>query len=224
MGKFVVSPSTLSAFKDCPMRMYGQSISKQLPYEASAAKTRGDVVHKYIEEACCKRQVGDMPDGVDAKYTQSMINNVTQQTAIGSIIHVERMLAIDASLKPLQSEWDEKGWFRGKADIMMTYHQNGMGRIIDIKTGKDYTGGTADQLRAYALLGYCHFKISNWNLEYWFVDQGKTVDSLLTVDEESIGDIYAGVCNIYEAIKHDDFPPTKNKWCNWCKLKGLCGI
>ena len=64
---FVFSPSNMSTYRTCPRKFQAQTITKELPWQATAQKSRGTLVHNVVEMAL-RSGIGArcwVPDGID---------------------------------------------------------------------------------------------------------------------------------------------------------------
>ena len=72
---FVFSPSNMSTYRTCPRKFQAQTITKELPWQATAQKSRGTLVHNVVEMALRSGldAVTSWPEGIDLDYTRNSI-------------------------------------------------------------------------------------------------------------------------------------------------------
>ena len=72
---FVFSPSNMSTYRTCPRKFQAQTITKELPWQATAQKSRGTLVHKVVEMALRSGldAVTSWPEGADPDYTRNSV-------------------------------------------------------------------------------------------------------------------------------------------------------
>ena len=216
----VLSPSNMNTYRDCPLRFYGQSLAKDIPYRASTSKARGMTVHSDIEK--CMR-LGWQDDiswdsTINLTYARSKVQEAYAMRATHDLF-VEHELAINKAGNKC-GWWDEDGLLRAKADAIMLPRANcpqPVARLIDIKTGKKWDDDDF-QLRVEALLAHIIYQVPIVHYEYWYVDTGQTVWGDINFAEglTPVQDIYDLMHDMLQSIKMQYFPRQPNKFCKWC--------
>lgn len=229
---FVFSPSNMMNYRLCPRRFEGQSITKEIKWKASMAKSRGSLVHKALEEA--------MSDGYDSvtKWPDDLCQGYVQEQILWGRELVETMehrLYIEKELT-VSRQWAKTGWWdddaylRAKADMILVpplKYPDMPVHVVDFKTGKKWD--TDDfQLRVEALLCHILFDRPVVSYAYWYVDAGETVD--MTIDFRNgiqlVQDVVELISEMDKAIANKDFPSKKNRFCKYCDFYNtpLCGL
>lgn len=225
MKPFVLSPSNMSTYKQCPRRFQGQSITGEIKWQFSQQKSRGTLVHSVVEAALRHgvQKVTNWPDGLDIYYTQNKVQEARQQVADGGMVFIEHEMVIDNNFNPANDGWwADDAILRAKADSIIVPVDNEQPvKIIDIKTGKKWD--TEDfQLRVEALLAHLIYKKPTVEYEYWYVDIGDTESGFIDFRYgfTPVQDIIDLMRDMKLAIKNKDFPVKKNTFCKFCGLDG----
>lgn len=217
MGKkIVLSPSNMDSYRTCPLRFYGQSIVKDLPWKASASKLRGTQIHADIEK-CLKRGWDESiawDSTIDTGYAHDMVQTVRSAVKSGSKLYVEHEMSIDKHGLPT-GWWSETALLRAKADAVVV--GDGVARVIDIKTGRRWDSDDF-QLRIECLLIHLLYAIPVVRYEYWYVDQSETWDGQIDFRRglDPVHDIYDTMREMLQSMRDNDFPAKRNKFCRWC--------
>lgn len=230
---FVFSPSNISSWQLCPRRFQAQSITKELPWKATTAKSRGSMVHTTIQKAMREgvQAVPLWPDGLDITYTQAKIHNIRSLVAEGWTVSTEHELTITQDLKEAPGGWwDDNAWLRARADAIILPPAPTVDpiMIIDIKTGKIYDRD-GFQLRVECLLAHIIYKAPVVMYSYFYVDQGQSVSDRLNFNTDGMDkcrDILESIQKMQFAMDNNYYPATKNKFCKWCGLVNTpgCGL
>ena len=215
----VFSPSNMMTYRTCPMKFYGQTISKELPYVPSAQKDRGTRVHDIIEKAMSKGldSIYQWPAGLDIDYVRDKVHGVREIVAAGIPIHIEKELVANDLWKPVDW-WADDAVIRAKADAILLPDVSTTLPcfIIDIKTGKKWD--TDDfQLRVEAYLAIKLFGYDTVKYAYWYVDSGETVAGEVNkVNTFDYDDVVSTMLEMSESISSNYFPPKRNRFCSYC--------
>lgn len=220
MGNIVLSPSNMSTYRDCPLRFYGSSVIKDIPYRASASKSRGMVIHTNLEKCLRLGWQDDISwdSTINLTYARSKVQETYAMRATHDL-YVEHELAINKAGNKC-GWWDEDGLLRAKADAIMLPRANCSQPVvwlIDIKTGKKWDDDDF-QLRVEALLAHIIYQVPIVHYEYWYVDTGQTVWGDINFAEglTPVQDIYDLMHDMLQSIKMQYFPRQPNKFCKWC--------
>lgn len=220
MGNIILSPSNMSTYRDCPLRFYGSSVIKDIPYKASASKSRGMVIHSNLEKCLRLGWQDDISwdDTFCKSYAWSKVEIARERCATHSLF-IEHEMAINKAASKC-GWWDEDALLRAKADAIFVPKANAADpriHLIDIKTGKKWDDDDF-QLRVECLLAHIIYQVPKVHYEYWYVDTGQTVDGVIdfTHGLTPVQDIYDLMHDMLASIKMQYFPRQPNKFCKWC--------
>lgn len=217
---FVFSPSSLMTYGDCPRKFQAQSITKELKWKPRKEKSRGSTVHECLRKALRfgLQAVSAWPSGMDPYYTHDKITAIRSGMTQGYHIETEKELVVNHDLKPT-GWWDDDAMLRAKADLVVFPPSGLVPLVVDYKTGKKWDDEDF-QLRVEALLVHLVYGYPVVTYEYWYVDAGDTVDA--TIDFRNgyapVEDIMKRMKDMNQAMKDNNFPPKRNKFCKWCDL------
>ena len=230
---FVFSPSNISSWQLCPRRFQAQSITKELPWKATGAKSRGTLVHTAIQKAMREglQAVSLWPDGLDVAYTQTKVQNVRGLVSQGWSVSTEHELTITKDMREAKDGWwDDNAWLRARADAIILPPDPTVDPVmlVDIKTGRIYDRD-GFQLRVECLLAHIIYKAPTVMYSYFYVDQGQSVSDTLDFTTDGMDkcrDILESIQKMQFAIDNNYYPATKNKFCKWCGLVNTpgCGL
>lgn len=98
---FVFSPSNMSTYRTCPRKFQAQTITKELPWQATAQKSRGTLVHNVVEMALRSGldAVTSWPEGIDLDYTRNSIVEARAAASGGKIL-IEEELTLNKTFNP----------------------------------------------------------------------------------------------------------------------------
>lgn len=215
---FVFSPSNMDSYRKCPRRFEGQSITSEIKWKASTAKSRGTAVHNALEKALTKG-LHTMPlvEGVDAAFVTQKVNDVMAMKKAGVTVYIEHELVVNRLFR--QADWwDEDAFLRARADaILCPDDEERLPVILDFKTGKKWDTD-AFQLRIEALLVHLIFGRPKVAYSYWYVDTGETTDGVVDFSNglHGVQDILTLMEEMQGAISASRFPARRNKFCRWC--------
>ena len=223
MGNIVLSPSNMQTFRDCPLRFYGSSVIRDIPWKASTSKARGMAVHNNLEK--CLRlgwQHGiSWDDQINTYFAKERVDAV-QNLRRSSDLFIEHEMAINHATCKCDW-WAEDALLRAKADAILVPKKNypfdyrPRIDIIDIKTGKKWDEDDF-QLRVEALLAHIIYKYDLVHYEYWYVDTAET--SIGTIDFSQglapVQDILDLMHDMLLSIKQNNFVRHPNRFCRWC--------
>lgn len=227
MAMIPLSPSNMDAFRKCPRRFQGQSITKDIKYKPSAQKDHGIVVHKELELLAKSAKLPDvfnLPETVDTAYVRRQLEGLHRARGHGMQLFTEYELAISTAYKRT-GWWDDNCMLRAKADLLMVGHGGAM--VVDWKTGRKWDTD-AFQLRVEALLVHLLYGVPKVNIEYDYVEQGDTVYDVVdfTHGVQQVQDIIDLIKTMREAVSSGVYPATPNRFCKWCDYykTSKCGV
>jgi len=207
------SVSAVQCFENCPHMYQGKYLLKMRSPPGPAA-SRGLEIHAKAEQFLLGNIRG-MPNELSKLKDEYRALKRTKPL-------VELKLAVDVKWNPVS--WSQ-GWCRGVLDVMTRLKEEMI--IIDHKTGRIYDKHV-DQAQVYALLAYANTPdASNYHVEMWYTDQGKTKHWDYTPAK------LKGVRKSWEervdrVLHATKFPKTPSKQaCKYCprnskRLKGDC--
>lgn len=217
---FCYSPSNMMTFRQCPLKFYGQSISKEIKWQASGQKSRGTVIHTQIEK-CMRLGMQEniiWDDKIDVGYVRSTVEKVRHAIAQGYKLTTEAELVTTREGK-VASWWDDNAFLRAKADVLLVHSDPLMPVIIgDIKTGRIYD--TEDfQLLTESFIAHLVTQRPLVSYVYWYVDQGEDVDGTINFNHglQPVQIVLDTLNDMQKAIRNNDFPATRNGLCRWCQ-------
>lgn len=218
----VFSPSNLSTFKTCPLKFYAQSVVHEIQWRPSKQKSRGTVMHTEMEKALRLgwQDVNKFDNDVDTSYVRQVVSEVQKYIADGYKLYVEHEMCITKKGIPVDW-WNKDGYLRAKADVLLLHPDASKVVIVgDIKTGRNY--GDDLQLRIECLLAHIIYKRHLTCYEYWYIDQGETVDGIIDFRNglAPVQDIFDLMNEAGLAIKNGYYPAQRNKFCKWCSYNG----
>ena len=219
------SPSNMGTFMQCPLRFYAQSVSKEMPWKPSKAKGRGTRIHSNIEK-CIRlgwQEQVQWDSGIDLSYVRARVAETMERRNAGYQVAIEKELAIDKNGLPCDW-WADNGLLRAKADMIMTpknLPEDSPVYLIDIKTGRRWDDEDF-QLRVECLLAHIVTGRPVTQYEYWYVDEGETFSGYIDFRNglAPVQDIYDLIREMLLALRNNDFPTKRNKFCKWCDWHG----
>lgn len=220
MKNFVCSPSNMSTYKLCPRRFQGSSLTGELPWKPSKAKSRGTLVHECVETGLKHgvHKLPVLPAGVDGYYITQKINEARGMIVDGGHLYTEHEMTLNHRMRPaLEGWWDNDAILRAKADALVLPPEPEPLLLIDTKTGNKYDSDHF-QLRVEALLAHLIYNRAVVNYEYWYVDSGETEDGSIDFRNglAPVQDVIDLMNRMKVAITENNFPALKNRFCRWC--------
>lgn len=236
--EFTLSPSSIKAFEDCPLKFKFQKILR-VPQPASIATDLGTVIHAVTEEMANEKARGqtiDKDKGLQKLKEKWIFRSYQNQTDENKAMgRAEQM--IDAYLK-----WEESTpntlvetelpfevkigeiTFTGRIDRLEKNPQ-GKFEIVDFKSGSSVKSKnkarTDPQLNIYAkavekLKGELPAKAS-----LFYVEKDKMVEYPITA--ESLQEALEPIENMTKEILKENFEPTPStQACMFCSYQSIC--
>ena len=121
---FVFSPSNMSTYRTCPRKFQAQTITKELPWQATAQKSRGTLVHNVVEMALRSGldAVTSWPEGIDLDYTRNSVAEARAAAGSGGKILIEEEFTLNKSFNPApEGWWDKTAFIRARADAVVAH-------------------------------------------------------------------------------------------------------
>ncbi len=217
------SPSNMDAFRLCPRRFQGQSITKEIKYKPTPSKSRGIAVHSRLEYYVKSRKdlpasgLLQLPDGVDTGFVHQHLQQVRQLAEAGYSLHTEHELAVNDRLQTCDW-WAVDCLLRAKADVLLAPASGeDILYLLDWKTGKKWD--TEDfQLRVEALIAHLIYGTPNIIYKYIYVDSADIVEGLVDFSGglHQVQDIVDLMKEMKECINGNIYIPKRNRFCKWC--------
>ncbi len=217
-----LSPSNMMSYRTCPLRFYGQSISKEIKWKPSPQKSRGTAVHEAIERAVAGRRHPYIDDKqLDIDYVKRQLDALYDLQPADIWIEHEMCVRKNGTQCDF---WDEDVWMRSKADIVVR-PDSGPVYIVDIKTGKKWDNDCF-QLMTEAVIAHLIYQTPRVRYAYWYVDSGETVEEVLSFpyDSGKYSLVLETAVDMETAFQNQHFPAKRNRFCRWCDFKnsGRC--
>lgn len=216
---FIFSPSNMDSYRKCPRRFQGQSITHEIQWKATEAKSRGTLVHNAIELAI-NEGIDKLPPvkGMNSRFVTQKITELEAIKSLGSKVYIEHELAVDTKYKR-SGWWDADTLLRAKADALILHEEpSAPPLLIDFKTGRKWDTD-AFQLRVETLLVHLLYDKPVIGYSYWYVDTGETVSDFVDFGSrglDGVSDVVELMHEMQNAIKNNFFPAKRNKFCKWC--------
>lgn len=233
MKPIPMSPSSLSAFNDCPFLYKAKYVDKSLPKEESPAMLRGTLIHSLMEQWI---KTGKQPDNLITEPTiagaiPAMYQNAATIPLLreaGWILHVEDSVGITIEGKAT-SFFAKDVWLRCKIDLWAEHPEKDFLILIDWKTGKPWSNRMQLDCNALCLTNRTEGKRIVASYAYLDLDKIYTDEiipdienpqaALLLGYEQSCMAETMGLIERYQkAFESDTFPRTKHRWCGRCPL------
>jgi putative RecB family exonuclease len=245
-----LSPSKLSAFKDCPLAFRFSAIDR-LPEAPAPHMVKGTLVHSALERlfwdhprgqrtpeaarhalAAAWTALQEEPDLAELALTDAERDGFVADAAalIDGYFRLEDPDAVDAVGVELTLEADVGGLrLRGIID-RLDVTADGELEVVDYKTGRVPSVNQEQQrlggVQFYALLCEQVFgrKPSRVRLMYLrepLVIEAEPSDQAVRGTRQRTAAVWSA---IERACEHEDFRPRPSALCNWCSFQSLCPI
>lgn len=229
------SPTSLKVFHQCARKYHAQYITKELPWMQSEAAARGDRLHKLMEEAINRGwedvswyQTEEPSNVYNTAY--NFYEAIIKLKDSGWNIQTELETATDG-LGNSTEWWGKDSWLRSKIDVCATHPNKDFAIVIDWKTGKIYDEDRI-QLDVNAITLKPITGFNNYKVMFAYLDQNIIKNYDVTVDLDKprefdllhnagtkLMDIMVVIHTLKDYTARNFWPCTKNKFCNWCKVK-----
>lgn len=204
--------SFYNQFENCPHKAFQLYVARSIPYVESPEMKWGNEVHSAMESRI--KYGSPLPDTmVNAERTAVQFHDMTKQLPV----EAELKLAMRSNATPCH--WtDDKAWFRGKLDLVVTNTVKTHAWMVDWKTGN--VREDPFELECGALLlkvnqptlesitgEYFWMKTGQNGLRYTFNNHAQTYDRLVKLRQEAENYLASG-----------EWPKRKNPLCPWCQV------
>jgi PD-(D/E)XK nuclease superfamily len=210
------SYSALTAFEDCPRRYYETKVTKRHKEGYNPQRTHGLDFHHAAEETL--KHGTSMPDAL--KHYAPVV--ATIQTAAGrpgATLEVERRMALDASLRPVQY-FDRSVWVRAVTDFSVTSPSGKSVLAGDWKTGKERPASAQLMLTA-AVLFATEPDVGKVTTTFIWLQTGNvSKETFRRPDVPTIWNTFnPRVTRMRQAFEAQEFPPRPSGLCrNHCPV------
>lgn len=249
MKRSALSPSRAKDFQQCPLLFRYRTVDR-LPEPASAAATKGTLVHSVLErlydappaERTADYAVGLLPQAWEDlrqrdKRVEQLFDNPSELSQwlaeARSLIERYFLMERPTHLAPagrerfIEVEVADGLLLRGIID-RVDMSTSGAMRIVDYKTGKSprpqYTEDALFQMRFYALMVWRLTGTIPARLQLLYLADGNR----LTLDpqESELVELEQRLRHLWEQIEHAAreryFPPRRTALCGWCSFQNFC--
>jgi putative RecB family exonuclease len=245
-----LSPSKVSAFKDCALA-FRFSVIDRLPEAPSAAAVRGTLVHRVLEQLYCAEpadrtlalalstlsSVAEEARHADAEYRQLELDD---QAQAGYLAEVERLvrryfeMEDPTNIRPIGLELRleaELGGVRLRGIIdRLELDAEGELVVTDYKTGRApaqrYEQGRFGGVQFYAFLCQAVLGRRPARIQLLYLADGVSI--IATPSEQSIRGLERRVGAVWQAVERacaaDDFRPHPGPLCAWCAFQSFCPV
>jgi putative RecB family exonuclease len=245
-----LSPSKLSAFKDCPLAFRFSAIDR-IPEAPAPHMVKGTLVHSALERLFWDHPRGqrtpeaardalglawkalqEEPDLADLALTEAERDHFVADAAalVDGYLQLEDPDAVDAVGVEITLEADVAGLrLRGIID-RLDVTADGELEVVDYKTGRVPSVNQEQQrlsgVQFYALLceqvlGRRPSRVRLMYLREPLVIEAEPSDQAVRGTRQRTAAVWTA---IERACEHEDFRPRPSALCNWCSFKSLCPI
>lgn len=225
---FVFSPSNMATFMQCPRKFQAQSITKEIKWQASKAKSRGTLIHDCMERALRKGydDVSSWPEGMDMDFVRKSISAARAAIETDGVeLFIEHEMTVTQDWEKT-GWWDDDAFLRAKADALIIAPTK-RAILLDFKSGKVYDRDCF-QLRVEAMLAHLVYQVPVVSYSYWYVDSGERVSGScdFSFGYHQVQDVLDLMQEMRGCINGNFFLPKKNRFCKWCQLYKTpeCGL
>ena len=243
-----LSPSKVSAFKDCALA-FRFSVIDRLPEPPSAAAVKGTLVHRALEQLYCAepsartraaalaalRQAFDHARHHDGEYRQLGLEPEAEellQTDAEHLVHRYFEMEDPTSIRPIGIELLLEAKLDGVRvrGIIDRLELDAEGELVvtDYKTGRApaprYEQGRCGGVHFYAFL--CEAMLGRRPARVQLLYLGDGVTIVATPSQQSVRGLASRVGAVWQAVERacacDDFRPHPGPLCDWCAFQAYC--
>lgn len=204
--RIVGSHTLLSAYENCPYKVYRTRIKKDVPYVQSKEAKYGDDVHKALE----RRVAHGAPLPVVMQLYEPIVAALTAHKP-----YAEQKLGIRADGSPC-GYFDDDVEHRMVVDVLVLNPDKTRAVLFDYKTGNRRERPEELQLHAVGVKAHYPQVQVIFGHYVWLqtCDIGKSYD--LSHTEPARLRAQAMLEHLREAVRLDHFPKQQNMLCAWC--------
>lgn len=244
---YSLSPSSISAFKECPLA-FRFSYLERLPEPPSAAASKGTLVHRALELLMCRPADDRTVDAALADLDRAraelaahpefadlqLSDRDRTQFDADAVALVRRYFDLEdpTAVHPIGLELKLEARFngvrvRGIID-RLELDADGEFVITDYKTGgvpsERFEGKSLGGVHIYALLCEQNFGKRPARVQLLYLKKPEAI--IATPTEQSISGVVRRTSALWSAIEtacsRDDFRPHPSKLCDYCAFKSYC--
>ena len=238
MRSVVFTPSNLKLFMQCPLKFKLMTLDKAVPYVQSEKAKRGERLHALMEK--CLRSGWDSvkwDDTLSYDHARKFYTIIMRLVDDGWVPHIEDSVATDATGHACEF-WDRApaNLLRCRIDLWLDRSDTDTVMVFDHKTGKRYASDKI-QLQVNAACLRPVTRKDHYVVSFDYLDNGELATTRLDVSgldltARSTNAIKASTCaellvalrGAERAIERGDFPPCRNRFCDWCDCKSMCPL
>lgn len=243
-----ISPSKVSAFKDCALA-FRFSVIDRLPEPASAAAVRGTLVHRALEQLYCAEPrerslamaLSALADAMeqarrsDPEYAQLDLSGDEESAYVAGAERLVRRyfeMEVPSTIRPIGLELlleAELGGVRLRGIIdRLELGPAGELVVTDYKTGRSpgprYEQGRFGGVHFYAFLCQAVLGRRPDRVQLLYLADGVSISA--KPSEQSIRGLERRVSAVWQAVQRacalDDFRPRPGPLCDWCSFRSYC--
>lgn len=214
MAKYpALSYTAIKSYETCPFRFYQEKILKTVPYVQTPEAELGDKIHKELEDYI--KRDGQVELQL-AKPYQPIVEHLRQ---LPGQKQVETKMAMDWQCRQVDYFKGRDIWIRGQYDFI-AIDQNGIGKMIDYKTGSAKYPDT-DQLELMSVLAFLHEPdLKETDCSLIFLKHNVISKARFTRAKmpQYIEKWKARSIPICQSVETKNWPARKGPLCGWCPI------
>ncbi|MDQ3462113.1 MAG: PD-(D/E)XK nuclease family protein, partial [Actinomycetota bacterium] len=243
-----LSPSKVSAFKDCALA-FRFSVIDRLAEAPTEAAVRGTLVHRALEQLYCAEPAertlvmalsalttaADEARRSDSEFRQLGLDREAESAYLADAERLVRRyfeMEDPATIRPIGLELRleaELGGVRLRGIIdRLELDASGELVVTDYKTGKSpgprFEQGRFGGVHFYAFLCQAVFGRRPARIQLLYLADGVSI--IATPSEQSIRGLERRVAAVWQAVERacaaDDFRPQVGPLCSWCSFQAFC--
>lgn len=230
---YVLTPSALKKYQQCPYKFEQTYITKNVKYTQSQAAKRGDALHKNME-MLLKGETDTWNEEMTRATAMRYLHTVQRLQQNGWQLYIESPLCISEAGELL--DWREpapRGFLRCRIDLYAVHPDKDFAVVLDWKTGKVWDLDTI-QLTVNALCLQAVTGLSKYKMAFVYLDQGQTVDHSIDLPAfpfsqyyenrhlltGELSNLYWTIDNIRQSVQDGLWVKRPNRLCGWCDVTG----
>lgn len=224
------SYSKISTFLSCPKKFKFQYIDKIGSFLDTPALIKGRTIHYLIENSSLspelytdemKQNIQDFPETLEIKKNfENSELGIKYFKDIDKFPINEYKLGLDFTLSGV--DYSKESLFNGIVDYICV--KNSILYILDFKSGKykDQKFQDYNQLLFYAIHFFEKYKVQNIIISFVYVEHN--LENSMELNSEYLDNYKLELLKSIQLIENcQDFKPNKNKLCDYCAFKEICG-
>jgi len=223
IGEIVWSHSSLDTADKCLRTYYEQRVAKTAKQQETAALSKGNATHAYIEDHF-KRRVDFDRMGIPGEILGELARfewafERYKGIAEHGAVEVEEAVGVTADRQPC-GFWDKTVWGRGKIDLQIKLPYQRKVFVVDWKTGKVWP--SRDQAERYAEFA---FAANPWAdsviVQFAYVTANEIAPAYVFFRSERdslLDKTKLTLHKILTSYRTGVWPENKNVGCRWCPV------